>query len=296
MSLLTPERVPVKVYKWDDADAPALNRTAGCMMTIFKACLVTGYGTKESAGWSLAFEDMSAGIKVLRPEISPHTDFYLRLSADNGTRTTSQIYLNMTDASTGDLKLECTYPFIYAFSKSTGKWWLIATARSVWFFCEQSSIGAADKTGGYFFCGDTSKPQGELRPVFLQHTGGGQSNGYYSNIFGWRDGVINKSVSAYNIGKLLYGSQNKVENKDIVALANGGDAITTNDIVSDSFIVAGGFLSVVPGLYVPLSGSKYGNFDKIDIIVGSEVQKVAVFGTGLFGNTNIYVRIDEWVY
>lgn len=296
MSLLTPERVPVKVYKWDDADAPVLNKSPNCMATIFKACLVTGYGAKDSAGWTMPFEDMAAGVKVLRPEIGTHTDFYLRLSVDTGIKMTSQVYLNMTDANTGDLKLECAHPFIYAISKSTGKWWLIATARSVWFFCEQSGLGSADKTGGYFFCGDMSKPQGKVRPVYLQYTGGGQTNGYYSNIFGWRDGGINKAVSAYNSGKILYGEQNAVATGDIVAFANGGDAITTNDIVSDAFIVAGNNLSKVPGLYVPFSGGKYGNFDKKDIAVGSDVQKIAVFGTGLSGNTNIYVRVDEWVY
>ena len=36
MSLLTPERVPVKIYRWDDASAPLLNKTAGCMQNIFK--------------------------------------------------------------------------------------------------------------------------------------------------------------------------------------------------------------------------------------------------------------------
>ena len=49
------ERVPVKVYRWDDAGAPKLTTDAGAFKTVLKACLVTGYGEaenhKEPLGW-----------------------------------------------------------------------------------------------------------------------------------------------------------------------------------------------------------------------------------------------------
>jgi hypothetical protein len=45
----------VRVYKSTDASAPSLDGTAGSLITVLDACLVNGYGTQPSAGWSKAF-------------------------------------------------------------------------------------------------------------------------------------------------------------------------------------------------------------------------------------------------
>lgn len=54
------ERVPVRVYRWDDEGAPQVESAAGSIKTILKACLVTGYGEgnkrKDGLGWEMAFE------------------------------------------------------------------------------------------------------------------------------------------------------------------------------------------------------------------------------------------------
>lgn len=54
------QRVPVKVYRWDDEGAPQVGSAAGSIKTILKACLVTGYGEgnkrKDGLGWEMAFE------------------------------------------------------------------------------------------------------------------------------------------------------------------------------------------------------------------------------------------------
>lgn len=57
MSLLTPVRYPVRHYSWEDADSPQLSDGDGVIKTILKACLITGYGSKEGAGWQLLEED-----------------------------------------------------------------------------------------------------------------------------------------------------------------------------------------------------------------------------------------------
>ena len=58
------ERVPVKVYRWDDAGAPKLTTDAGAFKTVLKACLVTGYGEgenrKEPLGWEIHQETETA--------------------------------------------------------------------------------------------------------------------------------------------------------------------------------------------------------------------------------------------
>lgn len=55
------ERVPVRVYRWDDEGAPQVLPAEGDIKTILKACLVTGYGEnenrKEPLGWEILFEN-----------------------------------------------------------------------------------------------------------------------------------------------------------------------------------------------------------------------------------------------
>lgn len=59
MSFLNPVSEPVLMYSSTDANAPQINlaaRAAGDVKTVLKACLVTGYGTKQGAGWTIQNE------------------------------------------------------------------------------------------------------------------------------------------------------------------------------------------------------------------------------------------------
>lgn len=59
MSFLNPVNEPVLMYSSMDDQAPKINyaaRAAGDVKTVLKACLVTGYGTKQGAGWSIQNE------------------------------------------------------------------------------------------------------------------------------------------------------------------------------------------------------------------------------------------------
>lgn len=93
MSFLNPMQLPVKRYSSDDDYAPKINqssRQSGDIKTIVKACLVTGYGNKQGAGWTLQNEtDFTAGF------ISP--DFamsdYKFIINDNSASTTTWSYI-----------------------------------------------------------------------------------------------------------------------------------------------------------------------------------------------------------
>ena len=66
-------KIPAKVYRSTDKDAPKLDAVAGSLKTLLKACLVTGYGAddsrKEPAGWAMPFEnDVSAVFRSQSPE------------------------------------------------------------------------------------------------------------------------------------------------------------------------------------------------------------------------------------
>lgn len=285
MSLLTPVKMPVKVYRWDDAGAPALDKTSGCMMTIFKACLVNGYGTKEGAGWTMPFEDTAAGVKVFRPPLSPETDFYLRVSADTGKQMTAQVYLNMTDANTGDLKLQCATPFKYSVATTTGKWVLVATDRGLCFFDEMKKQSGThtNQTGGYFFCGDTAKNSVGDRGVYLRHSGGA-----------WGEfmlGIIdNSGGNEATDGRLLDVKNNSVVNANPVAAFDGKSTKSTNLIASQLYLMAQAEVWLLP-FFAPSVFNK-NNYDVID--AGDMV--FLNHSTSQSNNSNMYVRADFWEY
>lgn len=176
MNLITPERVPVSVYRWDDANAPVLDRKANCVASIFKACLVTGYGSKQPAGWSMPYEDMTTNVKVIKPPVSTEKDYLMRLSADTGRAITVQMYANMTDINTGTLLLQLASPYRYnGGSTATGKWVMIASSRGFWFFTEVQDYNRqypAQKQGSYLYIGDTCSNANGVKNSALTHTGG----------------------------------------------------------------------------------------------------------------------------
>lgn len=297
MSLFTPVKVPVKVYKWDDVDAPQLDKSAGCMMTIFKGCLVTGYGTKEAAGWTMPYEDLTAKVKVFRPTLSPDTDFYLRCSADNGTQMTSQVYLNMTAQNKGTLKLQCASAFKYARGSSSGKWIMIASPRGFWFFCEQAYADSnVNKTGAYFFCGDTTESSAGDKLVYMQHTGGAYTDGDYSSIMRIRAGQFSDSdENAYLPAKTL-NSLGVVAATSLLCAADGTTVNTLADYTAPPIMFSGGELYMLPGLFLNLKGAAYDNFTIKQINQNAEATDAVVFGTAGHGDSNVYVSTDWWIY
>lgn len=292
MSLLTPVKVPVKVYRWDDAGAPALDKTAGCMMTIFKACLVTGYGTKDAAGWTMPFEDMTAKVKVLRPEVGPHTDFYLRCSADNGSQMTAQVYLNMTAQNKGTLKLQCATPFKYGYTSESNQWVLVASPRGFWFF---SATSDSHQMGGhYFFVGDMMAMASGERPLYLQHTGGTASNSYSSITgIGNDNGSEDVSPGYYLMGKFLAPNGLVSEHRPF-AIFNG-TTTTTSTIHLCNLMITQGDLAIVPGLLVPSRVDKK-NLNVVSVATADHASSSLVFGSSSYATSNFYVLTTSWIY
>ena len=283
MSLLTPERLRVKVYRWDDAGAPALDKTAGCMMAIFKACLVTGYGEKEGAGWTMPFED-AAGVKVLCPEAGPHTDFYLRLSGDDGIGVTAQVYTNMSDINNGELKLQCEYPFYYGKRGTWSKWILVASASSIWLFNEAGS----EKSGNYFFCGNIYPVSAATPAVYMQHTGGSSPSG--SAYGGITDGY---SSSTAQYGELLY--LDSVTSRRLSSTFSSKTQLTDKDFGAPLWLSAYNEIFICPGVYSSASGAKLDNFSMVDMVGAKSLDSKAVaFGSTAVGSDNYYLLTESW--
>lgn len=90
MSLSTPQKFPVKVYSSEDAHAPLLTDSDGALKTVLKACLVTGYGDKEGAGWQLRYEnDYSL---MLRPAMQVGNPPDIQIDNGNGKHQINGVY------------------------------------------------------------------------------------------------------------------------------------------------------------------------------------------------------------
>lgn len=270
---LQPERVPVKVYLSTDKDAPRLDRTAGSLQTILKACLVTGYGDKEPAGWTMPFEDTAKGIKVFRPEISPYTDFFMRVSNDTGGQASIEVLQNMTSAESGEVKLEFpqNQSFYYIRNLYDEKWCIIATGRSFWLFVESGQSRPIDKNGSAVFCGDTAKSTKGERATALVYTRQyplmGNNNTVSSGIF--TSTVSKNQPSSY---------------------FNGQSSKSTNAICSPVMIEHDNEIYGLP-IYMP-SNANATNYQEI-------ISHERVFinhGHGFYTDTNAFVPTDYWEY
>ena len=99
MSFLNPVNEPVQRFSSKDADAPQINyaaRTAGDVKTVLKACLVTGYGAKAGAGWSIVNE-----VGHVAEFVSPSaamSDY--RLGIDDSSAANTTWYYQYQDART----------------------------------------------------------------------------------------------------------------------------------------------------------------------------------------------------
>jgi hypothetical protein len=72
------------LFESTDTDAPVLNKDAGSLLNVLKACLVDGYGSKASLGWETVFYDAATHKWVFRQKNSKANRPYIRLVDDNG--------------------------------------------------------------------------------------------------------------------------------------------------------------------------------------------------------------------
>lgn len=89
MSFLNPISEPVLRFSSADADAPQINynaRTAGDVKTVLKACLVTGYGAKASAGWSI-INEVDQVAEFVSPSVAM-SDYRLGIDDTSAASTT----------------------------------------------------------------------------------------------------------------------------------------------------------------------------------------------------------------
>ena len=125
MSFLNPTPVPVRLYSHTDSEAPQLpaNDWTGALKTILKACLVTGYGGKPGAGWTLREEsDNKAIFRAGDPATSP-----VELEVDSGNITITTFDLHWQGVKQGIVS-NWSSGQLNRYTGVAG-WYLVASAR-----------------------------------------------------------------------------------------------------------------------------------------------------------------------
>ena len=185
MSFLNPVNEPVKRFSSTDAGAPQINyatRVAGDVKTVLKACLVTGYGAKASAGWSIVNE-VNHVAEFVSPSVAM-SDY--RLGIDDTSASSTTWYYQYQDARVNPLNNQPLKSFSQVNSEhASNGWQLIVTERGLYFVeflhygsisnvvarvtCWGSIKSALVNSSGAnmsFWCGGYNSPIGDPTTLF----------------------------------------------------------------------------------------------------------------------------------
>lgn len=133
------------VYRSTDSGAPSLSGVANSLTALLDACLVNGYGSKPSAGWTKPFVD--TGKAVYRNAATAVARSYYRVTDAGTTWARIRGYDAMSDVDTGTGEFPSMSVIsgdgIYAYKSSTAD----TTARS-WILLadERTAVVAANPT------------------------------------------------------------------------------------------------------------------------------------------------------
>lgn len=230
--------MPVTLYRSTDDDAPAL--TKANLSLILKACLVTGYGNKPGAGWTMPYEDAAASKRVLAPAKSGELDSYLRVHDQSGVSRVAA-YRQMSDIDNGEAILELATPYKHGQGNQwSGRWAVVASARSVIVWVE-GGYDSAGRNGQMLFYGDTGSAHDGSRCLLLAHSGGTYSDGSTSSLFHYETADTSIKARSYRDG-------DGAAEQDFLSLF-GSPRETTGQYLAPVLLQRGGLLYPVPGIH-----------------------------------------------
>ena len=143
MSFLNPVNEPVLRFSSADAGAPQINynaRTAGDVKAVLKACLVTGYGDKASAGWSIVNE-VDHVAEFVSPSVAM-SDY--RLGIDDTSASSTTWYYQYQDVRTNPINNVLTKNFSSSNKTSPENGWTLLVTERGLFFVEILNTGSSN--------------------------------------------------------------------------------------------------------------------------------------------------------
>lgn len=300
MSFLNPVSEPVLRFSSTDADAPQINyssRTAGDIKAVLKACLVDGYGTTASAGWSVVNE-VGEVAEFVSPSASM-SDY--RLGINDSSASASTWYYTYFDSRINpNYGASPSKSFSYT-DNIKNKWELLVTDNGL-FFIEILHHTASQKA--------TSRVTwlGQLKPALMTN---GINMSYFCLGYGADIAIVSQffttsrlqsnRLSNYDHNNTLFGASN-VKYFETELTPYG---INTAELASELFITTnvGVVLAQQPGLLlhsVNKESDAFGVYD--DIIDGRPVFSIPLgFSNGPERNValrtkRICIYTDQWGY
>lgn len=131
MSFLNPVSEPVLMFSSTDANAPQIKiaaRAKGDVKTVLKACLVTGYGTKQGAGWTMKNETSTAA-RFVSPSALLR-DYQLCID-DNSTEISTFYYTYKGTRVNPDVNTLSKLLSYVALDSDKNTWTLLVTKQGV---------------------------------------------------------------------------------------------------------------------------------------------------------------------
>lgn len=279
--------MPAHLYLSSDDDAPALTKTN--LSLILKACLVTGYGNKPGAGWTMPHEDAAASKRVFAPAKTGELDSYLRV-ADQSGQSRVAAYRQMSDIDNGEAILELATPYKHGQGRQwSGRWAVVATARGVVVWVEDGYNAAQP---GMMLCyGDSSSADNGSRTLILAHSGGEFDDGSHGSLFHWPG----KSDSGRGYAQARsYRDDTGAQAQDFFGLF----AVlreTAGQYLAPVMLQRGERLYAVPGVYCNTRAA-----DNLALIDDEGAQYIVLHSYGwrsLDDNfSRLAVRTDKWRY
>nr|DAG02345.1 MAG TPA: hypothetical protein [Myoviridae sp. ctRci5] len=280
--------MPVTLYRSTDDDAPAL--TKDNLSLILKACLVTGYGGKPGAGWTMPWEDTAASKRVFAPTKTGELDSYLRVADQSGVSRVAA-YRQMSDIDNGEAILELATPYKHGQGRQwSGRWVVVAGARGVVMWVEGGYDGAG--RNGMMLCyGDTTSADNGSRALLLAHSGGSYNDGSHGSLFHWPG--KSDSDRAYTQAR-SYRDDGGAQPQDFISLF-AAPRETAGQYLAPVLLQRGERLYAVPGVHTNTRAA-----DNLTIIDDEGAQYIILHSYG-WGNLDksfarLTVRTDKWRY
>lgn len=300
MSFLNPVNEPVLRFSSTDANAPQINynsRVAGDVKAVLKACLVTGYGAKASAGWS-AVNEVGNVINFVSPSVAM-SDYQLGIDDSSASGTTwyykyKESRINPTDNA--PIKT-----FNYANETSAANGWDLIVTASGFYFIERithSTIQAVQGRLTWF-----GRVKLALSGDNNVHNMGFWSVGYQApETYSWQF-FSSSSARYYKIDNYT-APDFAATNIGIMSSYPFTAGASVADMASELFLVkAGVMLGQHPGLLLTALNSPADRYGVYETTIDARPVLYVSLGVALDdlesilgGTRGVMIRLDNWGY
>lgn len=301
MSFLNPVSEPVLRFSSTDAGAPQINynaRVAGDVKTVLKACLVTGYGDKASAGWSIANE-VNHVAEFVSPSVAM-SDY--RLGIDDTSTSSTTWYYQYQDVRVNP-SYNAPIKSLSAANKThaSNGWQLLVTERGI-MFIEIIFHTSLNKTAArltYFGQVKSALPSSDGRNMMFFNLGHNGQIAFKSYLYATN--YPHLSLAGYSSPQ-VFGST-----IDALGASDRTHGVSTIDLASQLYIADSSKKALIAGIVglLGVTRSNVANAPDVsdDMLDGRPVLSIiaayAASGTADFilqNSASFLIYLDHWGY